>query len=82
MQKNIQVISANCNALDLVAIFEGAGHHHLPVTNKHHELVGVITQADFVRAIRTGSAPLNNFPRFISGFFAVVKPPLMLTAGF
>jgi hypothetical protein len=31
---------------------------------------------------RTGSAPLNNFPRFISGFFAVVKPPLMLTAGF
>ena len=51
MQKNIQVISANCNALDLVAIFEGAGHHHLPVTNEHHELVGVITQADFVRAI-------------------------------
>ena len=33
-------------------------------------------------AVRTGSAPLNNFPRFISGFFAVVKPPLMLTAGF
>ena len=32
--------------------------------------------------LRTGSAPLNNFPRFISGFFAVVKPPLMLTAGF
>ena len=32
--------------------------------------------------LRTGPVPLNSIPRFISGFFAVVKPPLMLTAGF
>ena len=51
MQKTVRVISTNRNVLDLVTIFEGDGHHHLPVIDEHQKLVGVITQSDFVRAI-------------------------------
>jgi polar amino acid transport system ATP-binding protein len=32
--------------------------------------------------IRSGPIPLNSFPRFISGFSTLLKPPLMRAAGF
>ena len=51
MQKPVRVISSNRNVLDLVGIFEGDGHHHLPVIDENKLLVGIITQSDFVRAI-------------------------------
>jgi Ca2+:H+ antiporter len=31
---------------------------------------------------RSGPIPLNSFPRFISGFSTLLKPPLMRAAGF
>lgn len=51
MQKPVRVISSNRNVLDLVGIFEGHGHHHLPVIDQNQALVGILTQSDFVRAI-------------------------------
>jgi ferrous iron transport protein B len=32
--------------------------------------------------VRSGPIPLNSFPRFISGFSTLLKPPLMRAAGF
>ena len=53
MRKPVRVISSNRNALDLVDIFEGHGHHHLPVIDQNQTLVGILTQSDFVRAIHS-----------------------------
>ncbi len=51
MTKKVRVISESRNVMDLVGIFHGQGHHHLPVIDAHQRLVGIITQSDFVAAI-------------------------------
>jgi CBS domain-containing membrane protein len=51
MTKKVRVISESRNVLDLVGIFHGQGHHHLPVIDSQQALVGIITQSDFVAAI-------------------------------
>ena len=51
MSKPVKVISENCNMLDLAQIFCGHDHHHIPVVNADGQLVGMITQSDFVKAI-------------------------------
>jgi len=51
MTKKVRVISETRNVMDLVGIFHGQGHHHLPVIDANQALVGIITQSDFVAAI-------------------------------
>jgi CBS domain-containing membrane protein len=51
MSKPVRVISDDRNMLDLAEIFCGDGHHHIPVINSEKQLVGMITQSDFVKAI-------------------------------
>ena len=51
MSKPVMVISEDRNMLDLAEIFCGDGHHHIPVINETKQLVGMITQSDFVKAI-------------------------------
>lgn len=51
MSKPVRVISEDRNMLDLAEIFCTNGHHHIPVINEQKQLVGMITQSDFVRAI-------------------------------
>ena len=51
MSKPVRVISEDRNMLDLAEIFCGDGHHHIPVINDNKQLVGMITQSDFVKAI-------------------------------
>lgn len=51
MSKPVRVISDDRNMLDLAEIFCSDGHHHIPVINEKKELVGMITQSDFVKAI-------------------------------
>ena len=36
-----------------ILLFEGHGHHHLPVIDQNQTLVGILTQSDFVRAIHS-----------------------------
>jgi len=51
MSKPVRVISEDRNMLDLAEIFCTNGYHHIPVINEQKQLVGMITQSDFVRAI-------------------------------
>ena len=51
MSKPVRVNSEDRNMLDLAEIFCGDGHHHIPVINDKKQLVGMITQSDFVKAI-------------------------------
>lgn len=51
MSKPVRVIGEDRNMLDLAEIFCGHGHHHIPVINADRQLVGMITQSDFVKAI-------------------------------
>jgi len=51
MTKKVRVISESRNVMDLVGIFHGQGHHHLPVIDGNQALIGIITQSDFVAAI-------------------------------
>ena len=51
MSKPVRVISEDRNMLDLAEIFCGDGHHHIPVIHDNKQLVGMITQSDFVKAI-------------------------------
>ena len=51
MSKPVRVISEDRNMLDLAEIFCGDGLHHIPVINDNRQLVGMITQSDFVKAI-------------------------------
>jgi CBS domain-containing membrane protein len=51
MSKPVRVISEDRNMLDLAEIFCGDGHHHIPVIYDNKQLVGMITQSDFVKAI-------------------------------
>ena len=51
MSKPVKIISEDCNMLDLAELFCGDGHHHIPVINANQQLVGMITQSDFVQAI-------------------------------
>lgn len=51
MSAPVKVISQESTMLDLMGIFCGAGHHHIPVVNADAQLVGMITQSDFIKAI-------------------------------
>ncbi len=51
MSKPVRVISDDRNMLDLAEIFCVDGHHHIPVINSERQLVGMVTQSDFVKAI-------------------------------
>lgn len=51
MNTSLMTIHENKNLLDLTAIFCGHGHHHIPVVDQQNQLVGMITQSDFIRAV-------------------------------
>ena len=52
MQKSVRTAADTLNAIELMNLFAVDGHHHLPVVNADQKLVGVITQADLLVAIR------------------------------
>lgn len=51
MTRHVRVTSANRPLVDLVPVFSEGNHHHLPVIDGQQKLVGIITQADLVRAL-------------------------------
>ena len=51
MTKLPMTIHEEKSLLDLTVIFCGLGHHHIPVINAKNQLVGIITQSDFIKAI-------------------------------
>ena len=51
MTRHVRVASANRPVLDLAAVFSEGGHHHIPIIDERKQLVGILTQTDFVRAL-------------------------------
>jgi CBS domain-containing membrane protein len=51
MTSQVRVASADKHVVELLPLFSEGGHHHIPIVNGKHKLVGMITQSDFVRAL-------------------------------
>ena len=51
MTRHVRVASASRPVLDLAAVFSEGGHHHIPIIDERKQLVGILTQTDFVRAL-------------------------------
>jgi CBS domain-containing membrane protein len=57
MTRNVRVASMQRHLIDLVPIFGGTGHHHIPIIGEGEKLVGIITQSDLVAALFEPPAP-------------------------
>lgn len=51
MTRQVRVASDSTRLIDLLPLFSEEGHHHLPIVNGNHVLVGMITESDVVRAL-------------------------------
>jgi CBS domain-containing membrane protein len=51
MTRQVRVVSADRPIGELLPLFAGTGHHHVPVIDGEQRLVGIITQSDVVRAL-------------------------------
>jgi CBS domain-containing membrane protein len=51
MTRQVRVVSKDRHLADLVPLFAGTGHHHVPVVGEEGRLVGMITQSDVVAAL-------------------------------
>ena len=51
MSRQVRVASDSTRVLDLLPLFSQGGHHHLPIVNQDHVLVGMVTESDVVRAL-------------------------------
>jgi len=51
MTRQVRVASADRPVAELVPMFAGTGHHHIPVVGDHARLVGIVTQTDLVAAL-------------------------------
>ena len=51
MTRRVQVARVDRHLAELVPLFGGTGHHHLPIVGADGKLVGIITQSDLVAAL-------------------------------
>ncbi len=51
MTRQVRVVSAERPLADLVPLFSGSGHHHIPIIGEHNRLLGMLTQTDLVAAL-------------------------------
>lgn len=51
MTREVRVASAERHLADLIPLFGGGGHHHIPVVDTQQRLCGIITQSDVVAAL-------------------------------
>jgi CBS domain-containing membrane protein len=51
MTRQVRVASAERPVAELVPLFAGTGHHHIPVVGEGARLLGIVTQTDLVAAI-------------------------------
>ncbi len=51
MTRQVRVASEQRYLVDLVPLFGGTGHHHIPIIGDDGRLVGIITQSDMVAAL-------------------------------
>lgn len=51
MSRQVRVASVDRHLVELIPLFGGTGHHHIPVVGAGHVLLGMITQSDVVAAL-------------------------------
>lgn len=51
MSRRVRVASDTTRMIDLLPLFSHEGHHHLPIVNAEHVLVGMVTESDVVKAL-------------------------------
>ena len=51
MTRQVRVVSETRHLAELIPLFAGSGHHHIPVIDASARLVGMITQSDVMRAL-------------------------------
>ncbi len=51
MTRRVRVASSDRHLSELIPLFAGSGHHHLPIVDAGGHLVGVLTQSDVVAAL-------------------------------
>ena len=57
MTRKVRVASANRHLAELVPLFGGTGHHHIPIVDGNRRLVGIVTQSDVVAALSRPDMP-------------------------
>ena len=63
MTRQVRVAGMQRYLVDLVPLFGGSGHHHLPIIGDDGRLVGIITQSDMVAALfEPPAAPPESTP--------------------
>jgi CBS domain-containing membrane protein len=51
MTRHVRVAGADRHLVELIPLFGGSGHHHIPIVDDGGRLVGIITQSDVVAAL-------------------------------
>ena len=57
MTRNVRVAGEQRHLADLLPLFGGTGHHHIPIIGDGERLVGIITQSDLVAALGRAADP-------------------------
>ena len=56
MTRKVRVASVGRPLVELLTLLAQGGHHHIPIIDDEHRLVGIVTQTDLVGALYS-SAP-------------------------
>ncbi len=59
MTTHVRTLSAATPIVELLALFAGRGHHHVPVVDGERRLAGIITQADLISGLYRQTRPLQ-----------------------
>jgi CBS domain-containing membrane protein len=51
MTPHVRTVETRTPIVELVPLFADDGHHHIPVTDAHDRLVGIITQSDLIAGL-------------------------------
>lgn len=61
MSAPVRTVATTTPIADLLAIFAGRGHHHVPVVDAQKRLAGIVTQADLISGLYRQSQPDQPF---------------------
>jgi len=53
MSAQVRTVPADASISELLRLFAGLGHHHIPVVNAQRQLAGIVTQADVISGLYT-----------------------------
>lgn len=59
MSTHVRTISGATPIVELLGIFAGRGHHHVPVVDGERRLMGIVTQADLISGLYRQAQPLQ-----------------------